>query len=332
MPETLPCISYETRSQWLLQRISILRGNPNFVAAAVEYAQGIVRIFEGKYMANKVIANVARHVICSSILALHFNEKHHGASVSHLQHITSASGLCSPNTTAATINFLERIGAVTRVRDESDHRNHLILPSDRLILHTRSIVGVALSAADKLFPLRHYQQLMESADDFIERYFAASLHSLLNLNTLISSFHGSRLFADSDSGSILLCKLMSLKQPFADTATVVLPFDDIGQLYGVSRTHIRRLMKKAEGEGFVRLLENGGRKVEILPPLNDVFENMVASHVAREQFNIHLANEDYDLLPMDRCALRRRGEDVVTSFHFDPVTVSTEESRGLFIR
>lgn len=301
MPETLAWVSHETRSRWLTQRMSILRGNPNFVAAAAEYAQDIVKFFEGKYMANKVMANLARHVICMSVLALHFrsNDRHRGAVLSCVQNLTSALGLCSPNTTAATIDLLENIGLITRAQDEMDHRIHLIRPTDRLILGTSNLVGVALSAADKLFPMRRYRQLMDGAGDFMERYFASSLHALLDTSTLISNFHGSRLFVASDSGGMLLCKLMALKrsQGVTNNNTVRFPFDKIGDLYGVSRTHIRRLMKKAEAEGLVRLLEDGGRKVEILPPLDDVFENMVAAIVARGQFSVHLANKDCDLLP-----------------------------------
>lgn len=304
MPETLPWISHETRTRWLLQRMSILRGNPNFVPAAADYAQGIVRIFEGKYMANKVMANLARQVICMSVLALHFNrnERHHGAVLSCIQSLTSALGLCSPNTTAATIDLLENIGLVTRVQDESDHRNHLILPTDKLIRGTSAIVGVALVAVDRLFPMRRYRDLVEGAGDFMERYFASSLHSLLNISTLIPNLRGSRLFFTSDSGWMLLCKLMALRQSQDSTNgnTVRFPFDEIGDLYGVSRTHVRRLMKKVEAEGLVRLHSDGGRKIEILPALNEIFENVVAARVAKTQFDLHLANRDYDLLPMDR--------------------------------
>ncbi|MBP0657085.1 winged helix-turn-helix domain-containing protein, partial [Mycobacterium tuberculosis] len=73
---------------------------------------------------------------------------------------------------------------------------------------------------------------------------------------------------------------MKEQQPADRENIVSFPYDEIGNLFGVSRTHIRRLMKRAEAEGLVRLLEDGGRQIEILPTLNDVFENMVAAHIA----------------------------------------------------
>lgn len=297
------CGRNEARSLWLRQRVAILRNNPNFCQASFEYAHGIVGVFEGQYMANKVMANAARQVICMAIAAMHYgrDEVHHGASISNLQHVTTELGLCSKSTTAATVNLLENIGHVTRVKDEADHRSHLIEPTGQLVSVLHDIIAVCLSAADRLFPLRRYRALLDSSSGFLERYFATSLHSLFDIEPLIIEDRRSRLFATSDSGEMLLCKLMAGRTE-RDQNVVSLPFDEIGHLYGVSRTHIRRLMKKAETEGMVRLMDAGGRHIELLPPLKEVFNNIVASHIAKVQFDIHLANEDYDLLPAELCA------------------------------
>ncbi|MBZ9603715.1 hypothetical protein [Phyllobacterium chamaecytisi] len=298
----VPFIADETRSRWLVQRVAILRNNPHFAPAALIFSQGVVNLFEGHYMANKVMATMARQVICMAVLALHFDHTSgsHGATISAIQRITTDAKLCSLSATAASIDLLEKIGLVKRIQDETDHRIHLIQPTDSLLGCAKKIVAVAVAAADRLFPLRHYRDLLDDAG-FLERYFASSLQSLLDISTWISDQPGSRLFAASGSGEILLCKLMSLKKSPGDNL-VSFPFDEIGSLYGVSRTHIRRLMKRAEAEGLVHLLEAGGRKVKILSPLVDVFENMVAAHVAKTQFGMHLANKDYDLLPIERCA------------------------------
>ena len=300
----IPCARDERRSLWLRQRATILRHNPNFGLATCEYSTGMVRLFEGQYLANKVMANAARQVICMAILALHYNRdrRRSGAAMTCLQRVTSALGLCSKSTTALTVDLLENTGYVTRVPDEVDHRGLLIQPTEQLVSSAGEIVWISLSAADRMFPARQYRAFMQSDGDFPERYFASSLHSLLNIDLSLVDERGSRLFANSDSGTMLLCKLMSLRQSHSDTM-VRFPFDEIANLYGVSRTHIRRLMTSAAAEGLVRLRELGGRWVEILPPLTEIFYKFVASHVAKVQFDVHLANKDYDLLPpVDLCA------------------------------
>lgn len=313
LPQTLAGISYETRRQWFEQRIRILRWSPDFSATAVEHARGMVELFEGRYIVNRAMANVARQTICMAVLSLYFAEGEENCcastpavetlttALSSIQNLTTAMGVCSKNTTAATVLLLERIGLVKRVENHEDRRSLHIVPTELLITGASDILRVSLRSADTLFPLRNYRALIDDRD-FLERYFASSIHSLLNKSSLISSISGSHLFAVSDGGEILLFKLMCVSGalPAADENVVEFPFDEIAPLFGVSRTHIRRLMKKAEAEGLVRLLQEGGRRVQILPPLRDVFENIVAMNVTRAQFDMHLANGDYDLLPFDR--------------------------------
>jgi hypothetical protein len=285
-------------SHWLLQRTNILRQNPNFTSAAVKYAFGIVRLFEGQYTENKVMANFARQIICLSIVALHFNEKSgkHRSLVTSIQRLTTSLEICSKNTTAATIDLLERVGFVTRTRDQRDHRLYLIQPTPRLMHNVRELVSVSVSAADELYPLRRYPDLLCSTDDFMERYFAASLHSLRNISSLIFHNSGLHIFDMRDSGAILLCKLMTMRC-CEDDNVVSFPFEQVAQLYGVSRTHIRRLILNAESEGLLKIVEDGGQKILLRPALIDIFEHMVAAQIAKAQFDIHVANKDYDLLP-----------------------------------
>ncbi len=312
LPQTLAGISHETRTRWFEQRIRILRWNPDFHAIAVEYARGMVELFEGRYVVNKAMANIARQTICMAILSLHFRQGEENScpptpgsrmlttALSSIQNLTSAMGVCSKNTTAATVLLLERIGLVTRVENHEDRRSLYIIPTEQLISGARDILRVALATADLLFPLRNYRALLDD-NDFLRRYFASSIHSLLNKSSLVSNIGGSDRFATSDGSEILLLKLMSMSatSQSADEGIVEFPYDEIAPLFGVSRTHIRRLMRKAEAEGFVHLLQEGGRRVQILPPLRDVFENIVAMNVTRAQFDMHLANGDYDLLPFD---------------------------------
>lgn len=43
------------------------------------------------------------------------------------------------------------------------------------------------------------------------------------------------------------------------------PYADIGERFGVSRTHVRQMLEAAEEAGLVKLHARGGRRVEILP-------------------------------------------------------------------
>jgi hypothetical protein len=302
LPQSRRWISQETSAEWFKQRIRILRCNPAFPTMAVNYAQSVVDLFKGRYLANRAMANVARQTICTAILSLYFEQPERtGPFLSSIQNLTTAMRLCSRNTAAANVVLLERVGLVTRMENSEDRRWRHIVPTEQLMTEVEGFLRVNLAAADMLFPARGYCALLDESRHVLERCFANSIHSLLVMNSLDLDLQGSEIFNTSDGGKILLLKLMSMRDAsqLVDEDTVEFPYDEVGTLFGLSRTHVRRLMKKAETSGFVRLLQDGGRRVQILPPLETLFENVVASNVAQAQFDIHLANGDYDLLPVD---------------------------------
>jgi hypothetical protein len=51
----------------------------------------------------------------------------------------------------------------------------------------------------------------------------------------------------------------------ADDPPATLAYTEVGDRFGISRTHVRRLLMEAQGAGLVKLHERGGRRVEILP-------------------------------------------------------------------
>jgi hypothetical protein len=293
LPQAQACTGYETGTQWFQQRIRDLSDNPDFAVTAVDFARSIVQLFEGRYLVNKAMANVARQTVCMAILSSYFGqaEKTGGAFLSSIQTLTAAMGVCSKNTTAAIVALLERLGLVVRVENHQDRRWLYIQPTEDLISAARDFHRISLTAADTLFPSRNYGTSFDQDHGIQERCFAAGLYSYIAIHASVLNHPQSQVFMAADGGTVLLLKLMSLKEAArqSDGQIVEFPFDEIGSLFGLSRTHIRRLMRRAEAGGFVQLLQKGGRRVRLLPPLEDLFENIVAAHVARSQLDMHLA-------------------------------------------
>lgn len=278
--------------QWFRQRISDLRANPGFGSAAMEVARSAVLLFEGRYLVNKAMANVARQTVGMAILSSYFGQAEKtGAFLSSIQTLTTAMGVCSKNTAAANVALLDRLGLVVRVENPRDRRWMYIQPTEELVSAARDYHRIFLTAADALFPSGNYRASYDQDPCVQDRSFAVGLYSYIALHTSVFNFEHSRVFMGTDGGTILLFKLMSLEGPGwqAGNSTVEFPYEEIGASFGLSRTHIRRLMNNAEAAGFVRLLQKGGRQIRILLPLVDLFENIVAASVVRAQLDTQLA-------------------------------------------
>jgi len=53
------------------------------------------------------------------------------------------------------------------------------------------------------------------------------------------------------------------------------PYADIGDRFGVSRTHVRQLLVAAQDAGLVNLKARGGHRVEILPRLWESYDRSI---------------------------------------------------------
>jgi DNA-binding MarR family transcriptional regulator len=295
LPQMAACAPAGSGADWFRRRIRDVRAHPGFATAAADYARNTVQLFEGRYLVNKALANVARQTVCIAILSTYFGQSEkEGAFLSSIQALTTRLGVCSKNTTAAIVALLERLGLVLRVENPRDRRWLFIQPTANLVSAISDSHRLALAAADSLFPSDSYGALFDRDQVVRERCFAVGLYFYIAIHSSVFSSPRSRAFTDSEGGTTLLLKLMSLREPGWRTGDQIIdfPYDEIGALFGLSRTHVRRLMRRAEAAGFVRLLQKGGRQVRILPALEDLFENLVAANIARAQFDMALAGRD----------------------------------------
>jgi DNA-binding FadR family transcriptional regulator len=84
------------------------------------------------------------------------------------------------------------------------------------------------------------------------------------------------LFQGRDAGIMLLIKMIQMGGRPRGAEPLKISYSDLGDRFGVSRTHVRELLEEAEGLGLVRLTKGGGQSVELLPPLLRAFDRLVA--------------------------------------------------------
>jgi hypothetical protein len=75
------------------------------------------------------------------------------------------------------------------------------------------------------------------------------------------------LFLDRAAGFPVLAALLQAAMADPHNPHAAVPYTDVGDRFGVSRTHVRRLLSAAQDAGLVKLHARGGHRVEILPRL-----------------------------------------------------------------
>jgi hypothetical protein len=84
------------------------------------------------------------------------------------------------------------------------------------------------------------------------------------------------LFFHRAAGHMVLAALLQAAMADPDQEHAAVDSADVGDRFGVSRTHVRELLVAAEEVGLMKLHGRGGRKVELLPRLWSSYDRSIA--------------------------------------------------------
>ena len=88
------------------------------------------------------------------------------------------------------------------------------------------------------------------------------------------------LFQGRDAGVMVLIKMIEMAGQQSGPERLKVSYADLGGRFGVSRTHVRNLLEDAEKLDLVRLTQEGGQFVELLPPVLQAFDRLVGEAIS----------------------------------------------------
>lgn len=168
-----------------------------------------------------------------------------------------------------SVGFLE-ISTAAR-----DRRLRILKPTELMLAHDRDWLAAHYAPLTVLCPHNDYGPIMrgDAGMQILQR--RVSLDFAMLGHKLLLSVPDMMLFFDRAGGHMVLAALLRAALEEAD-ARVDISYADVGDRFGVSRTHVRRLLMSAEETGLVRLRTRGGRRVEILPRLWESYDRSIA--------------------------------------------------------
>ena len=146
-----------------------------------------------------------------------------------------------------------------------DRRVRILSPSEKLRAHDRDWLAAHVTPLSVLYPDHDYGPVMRREAQFHALYRRVSVPFLPLGAELLLSLPDSLLFFNRAAGSVVEAALLQAAMAAPNYPHAAIPYTDVGERFGVSRTHVRQLLEAAEQAGLVKLHARGGRQVEILP-------------------------------------------------------------------
>jgi hypothetical protein len=223
-----------------------------------------------------------------------------------LRREVAASGLASERHVDELVGRLCEVGLLELVPSPHDRRLRLLRPTEAAHAHDRAWLAAHFAPLAVCYPEHDYAAVLRHDPQFHRRFRRAGAPLMGLGRKLMHAAPDMHLFFAHAGGYMVLAALLQAALAAGDGMHAALSYGPVGERFGLSRTHVRRLLENAQAAGLVRLHERGGRRVEILPCLWASHDRALACrlylydlvHVAASQDKVAAAPARAEPLPI----------------------------------
>jgi hypothetical protein len=165
------------------------------------------------------------------------------------------------------ISRLCEVGYLELRPSEQDRRLRIVRTTEKMRAHDMDWRAANYAPLAFLYPEHDYGPVMRRDPEFHLAHRRTGI-ALLPLGAkLMASLPDTMLHFDHVGGVVVIAELLHAALEQDDPARAAVPYAHLGDRFGISRTHVRKLLVAAEEAGMVKLHAKGGRRVEIFPRL-----------------------------------------------------------------
>ncbi len=184
--------------------------------------------------------------------------------VGRLKQEMAVFGLASARQIDHLIARLCAVGFMTAEPAEGDRRLRILKPTEAMLAHDRAWLAAHYAPMTVIGRFDDYAPAMRQDPAYHVAQRRISVAFLPFSGKLLAMAPELMLFFNHAAGHVVSAALIQAAMVAGDLHAAV-PYGDVGERFGVSRTHVRKIVQEAQDAGLVRLHGRGGHQVEILP-------------------------------------------------------------------
>jgi hypothetical protein len=244
-------------------------GHPRLVDARKVYLDRFLGLYSGDPFTVRLLIESGRFLVyhIAGVLDAGVDpaRRETWLTITRLKQEMSRFGLASDRHIDGLIARLCSAGFMALKPAEQDRRMRILKPTEKLTAHDRDWLAAHIAPLAVLYPEHDYRSVMQHDRQFHALYRRVSVSFLPLGASLLLSLPDTMLFFNHAAGAVVQAELLRTAMAAQGYPSAAVPYADIGERFGVSRTHVRQLLVAAEAAGLVKLHARGGRRVEILP-------------------------------------------------------------------
>jgi hypothetical protein len=266
--------------------------HPRFPIARDAFVEAILALYEYEPVVNRLV-EAGRGLLFIVIMCLHarYDEADRATwpTLSLLTQSMVPYDVSSPRRIHSLVAQFIDAGYIEARVSPRDRRIRILKPTAKMLEQDQDWLVAQYHPLQILFPEPGYARIMQRDASFqLAQRLAASGFSALGAQIMATNPIVMQ-FMHREAGITILMKLMQLVGSQGPAEREEIFYSDIGNRFGVSRTHVRKILQEAEAGSLVRLTKDGGRFVEIAPALVQAFDRFVADSMSGHDLLYKLA-------------------------------------------
>jgi hypothetical protein len=273
-----------TSDEW--QRILFLRDHPDFLNALFKYAAVMPNYFADNVILNKIVTEAWRFEMLVYTLYLHDirdpNDPRSGLTLANLQRVCEQQQCASRGRVLAILGIMGIGGYLHRSRANGDGRVARLEPSEKFVAVVEGWNHLIFEIIDAVLP---DDALARSHDQFPRFGWEMRRHgaeTLLAGWKLLDPFPEVAHFVSRDGGWMFLLTCVAETLRMGSSREIVplsINLSSFGARFGVSRSHLRRLLESAYADGLLAAPPKNGSAIMLSNHLVAAFLACMASEL-----------------------------------------------------
>jgi DNA-binding MarR family transcriptional regulator len=273
--------------------------HPRFAVARDELVRAMLALYEHDPHLNRLLLDAGRNVLFVVIMCLHarYDEADRATwpTLGLVTRSAAAQGVASARRIHGLVSQFIQAGFLEPRASPRDRRIRIVTPTAKMTAQDQDWLVSHYLPLQVLFPNPGYPRIMGRDPEFqrAQRLVASSFFAL---GASILADHPIVMqFMSREAGIMVLLKLLQRVRaeslaPAGDArAQEKISYSDIGARFGVSRTHVRKILQEAESQGLMRLTKDRDPFVELAPELVTAFDRFLAAGMSGHDLIYKLA-------------------------------------------
>lgn len=262
-------------------QVNAAKAHPQFAQTQRAATEGALAVYDAEPIMQGALRDVGRYV--AGLMALHLHATG-GLTLARLRAVCTEVGITGRGRAMAILMMLRMIGYVRQVERPGDARVKVYVPTPSMQAAFRARTRVDLEALAIMEPdLAPVLARFDAPDGFEAFARCAGQALLLALGERRPMKPGLNLFSARAAGVVILYYMMLGAEPgdgFPPSRPIRASINHLAKRFAVSRTHVLRLLREAEREGFLRRAPEAGENFVVLTAPERIEHHFAATLLA----------------------------------------------------